>query len=272
MRGRVASGRSRRARPCARRLTVLGLGPGGAEWLTPAARALADATDILGYTTYVNMAGPFRDDQRVRTAPTIARRCSGPPCVQLAAEGRRVAIVSSGDPGVFAMAAAVLSARRSARSALGRGRPARGTRHLGVARDGRAGQCAARSRLLRDFAVGQPEAVGRDRDAPAARGRADLVMAFYNPISRARPWQLDRALDTVRAPQRRDGGRARPRHRPAGRDAHDDDARRVAQQQDRFMRTMVIVGSSTARRRHRQYARVGLYAALVSLNPVSATV
>ncbi|MCA8114047.1 precorrin-3B C(17)-methyltransferase [Burkholderia cepacia] len=232
------------------RLTVLGLGPGGAAWLTPAARAaLADATDILGYTTYVNMAGPFRDDQRVHGTDNREEMRRARHAFGLAAEGRRVAVVSSGDPGVFAMAAAVLEALDEARDPHWAAVDLRVEPGISASL---ATAAQAGAPLGHDFcAISlsdnlKPWDVIETRLRHAAQ--ADLVMAFYNPISRARPWQLDRALDVVRA------------HRTAdtvvvlGRDIGRPGATLTtttlgALRSDQVdMRTMVIVGSSTTRR------------------------
>ncbi|KVW83426.1 precorrin-3B C(17)-methyltransferase [Burkholderia cepacia] len=232
------------------RLTVLGLGPGAAAWLTPAARAaLADATDILGYTTYVNMAGPFRDDQRVHGTDNREEMQRARHAFELAAEGRRVAVVSSGDPGVFAMAAAVLEALDEARDPHWAAVDLRVEPGISASL---ATAAQAGAPLGHDFcAISlsdnlKPWDVIETRLRHAAQ--ADLVMAFYNPISRARPWQLDRALDVVRA------------HRTAdtvvvlGRDIGRPGATLTtttlgALRSDQVdMRTMVIVGSSTTRR------------------------
>ncbi|WP_423370909.1 precorrin-3B C(17)-methyltransferase [Burkholderia sp. LMG 32019] len=232
------------------RLTVLGLGPGGAAWLTPAARAaLAEATDILGYTTYVNMAGPFRDDQRVHGTDNREEMQRARHAFELAAEGRRVAVVSSGDPGVFAMAAAVLEALDEARDPHWAAVDLRVEPGISASL---ATAAQAGAPLGHDFcAISlsdnlKPWDVIETRLRHAAQ--ADLVMAFYNPISRARPWQLDRALDAVRA------------HRTAdtvvvlGRDIGRPGATLTtttlgALRSDQVdMRTMVIVGSSTTRR------------------------
>lgn len=232
------------------RLTVLGLGPGGSAWLTPAARAaLADATDILGYTTYVDMAGPFRADQRVHGTDNREEMQRARHAFELAAEGRRVAVVSSGDPGVFAMAAAVLEALDDTRD------PHWATVDLRIepgisASLATAAQAGAP--LGHDFCAISLSDNLKPWDVIEARLRhaaeADLVMAFYNPISRARPWQLDRALEIVRA------------HRTAntvvvlGRDIGRPGATLGtttlgALRSDQVdMRTMVIVGSSTTRR------------------------
>ncbi len=232
------------------RLTVLGLGPGAAAWLTPAARAaLADATDILGYTTYVNMAGPFRDDQRVHGTDNREEMQRARHAFELAAEGRRVAVVSSGDPGVFAMAAAVLEALDEARDPHWAAVDLRVEPGISASL---ATAAQAGAPLGHDFcAISlsdnlKPWDVIETRLRHAAQ--ADLVMAFYNPISRARPWQLDRALDVVRAHRTADTVVVLGRDigRPGATLATTTLGALRSDQVD--MRTMVIVGSSTTRR------------------------
>lgn len=232
------------------RLTVLGLGPGGAAWLTPAARAaLADATDILGYTTYVNMAGPFRDDQRVHGTDNREEMQRARHAFELSAEGRRVAVVSSGDPGVFAMAAAVLEALDEARDPHWAAVDLRVEPGISASL---ATAAQAGAPLGHDFcAISlsdnlKPWDVIETRLRHAAQ--ADLVMAFYNPISRARPWQLDRALDVVRAHRTADTVVVLGRDigRPGATLATTTLGALRSDQVD--MRTMVIVGSSTTRR------------------------
>lgn len=232
------------------RLTVLGLGPGAAAWLTPAARAaLADATDILGYTTYVNMAGPFRADQRVHGTDNREEMQRARHAFELAAEGRRVAVVSSGDPGVFAMAAAVLEALDEARDPQWAAVDLRVEPGISASL---ATAAQAGAPLGHDFcAISlsdnlKPWDVIETRLQHAAQ--ADLVMAFYNPISRARPWQLDRALDIVRAHRAADTVVVLGRDigRPGATLATTTLGALRCDQVD--MRTMVIVGSSTTRR------------------------
>ncbi|AOJ10256.1 precorrin-3B C(17)-methyltransferase [Burkholderia mayonis] len=243
------------------RLTVLGLGPGRADLMTPAARAaLADATDVVGYATYVNMAGPFRANQALHVSDNREELQRARHAFELAAQGRRVAVVSSGDPGVFAMAAAVLEALDGSDDA----------RWAAVELDVVPGVSAALATaaeagapLGHDFCMIslsdnlKPWAIIEKRIDHAAA--ADLALAFYNPVSRARPVQFDRALDVVR------------RHRAPdtivvlGRDIGRPGAALVtttlgalsAQQVD--MRTMVIVGSSTTRRVVRDGAREWVY-------------
>ncbi|MDR5762573.1 precorrin-3B C(17)-methyltransferase [Caballeronia sp. LZ035] len=232
-------------------LTVLGLGPGSADLLTPAARrALDEAQDVLGYETYVRMAGPFRDDQRAHMTDNREELQRARHAFELASEGRRVVVVSSGDPGVFAMAAAVLEA-------LDNGGADRTDWHAvklaivpgvsaSLATSARAG-----APLGHDFCVLslsdnlKPWSVIEKRIAHA--GEADLVMAFYNPLSKARPWQFDRAMEIVRQHRRtetpvvlgRDIGRPGERLRIVTLGALTSDLV--------DMRTMVIVGSSTTR-------------------------
>ncbi|MDR5754083.1 MULTISPECIES: precorrin-3B C(17)-methyltransferase [unclassified Caballeronia] len=233
------------------KLTVIGLGPGSADLMVPAAKqALAQADDILGYDTYVRMAGPFRDDQRVHGSDNREEMQRARHAFELASEGRRVVVVSSGDPGVFAMAAAVLEALDQAHAR----EPAWTSVELEIVPGVSAAlTTAARAGapLGHDFCMLslsdnlKPWSIIETRLRHAAE--ADLVMAFYNPVSRARPWQLDRALDIVRA------YRAGATKVVLGRDVGRPGETLVTTTLDALrsdqvdMRTMVIVGSSTTR-------------------------
>ena len=231
------------------RLTVIGLGPGSAELMVPAARrALDEATDILGYETYVKMAGPLRADQHVHGTDNREEMQRARHAFELASEGRSVVMVSSGDPGVFAMAAAVLEALDTSDDSAW---AAVELRILPGVSAAMATAAQAGAPLGHDFCMLslsdnlKPWSIIEQRLRHAAQ--ADLVMAFYNPISRARPWQLDKALDIVReyrAPTTqvvlgRDIGR------PGGTLRTVTLAELRSTEVD--MRTMVIVGSSTTR-------------------------
>ena len=168
---------------------------------------------------------------------------------ELASTGRNVVVVSSGDPGVFAMAAAVLEALDQARD-----NAQRNAVELSVV-PGVSAALATAARagapLGHDFCMLslsdnlKPWAVIEARLQHAAQ--ADLVMAFYNPVSRARPWQLDRALDIVR--EHRTGATTVVLGRNIGRPGETLTTTTLenlrSDQVD--MRTMVIVGSSTTR-------------------------
>jgi len=87
---------------------VVGLGPGDPAWLTPEAQAvLAAATDLVGYRPYLARVPVRAGQQRHASGNTVESRRAAF-ALDLAAAGRRVAVISSGDPGVFAMASAVI--------------------------------------------------------------------------------------------------------------------------------------------------------------------
>lgn len=229
------------------RLSVVGLGPGAAQLMVPAVKqALAAAQDVLGYETYVRMAGPFRDDQRLHCTDNREELQRAGHAFELAAQGRSVVVVSSGDPGVFAMAAAVLEALHASNE------PSWHRVELEILPGVSASLATAAwagAPLGHDFCVMslsdnlKPWSIIETRLDLAAR--ADLVLAFYNPISKSRPHQLGRALEVVR------------RHRACetpvvlGRDVGRPGATLKVVSLGQLtpemvdMRTMVLVGSST---------------------------
>ncbi|WP_426618503.1 precorrin-3B C(17)-methyltransferase [Pseudomonas rustica] len=229
------------------RLAVIGLGPGAAELMVPAVKAeLARCTDVLGYETYVRMAGPFRDDQVQHCTDNREEMQRARHAFRLAAEGRSVIVVSSGDPGVFAMAAAVLEALHESDD------PSWHSVDLEILPGVSASLATAAQAgapLGHDFCVMslsdnlKPWSIIEKRLDLAAE--ADLALAFYNPISKARPWQLGRALEIVAQHRTsetpvvlgRDVGRPGQTLRTTTLGALTPD------QVD--MRTMVLIGSST---------------------------
>ncbi|HWV11598.1 MAG TPA: precorrin-3B C(17)-methyltransferase [Pseudomonas sp.] len=182
------------------RLTVIGLGPGAAEFMVPAARqALDEAQDLLGYETYINMAGPLRPGQVRHCTDNREEMQRARHAFELAASGRRVVVVSSGDPGVFAMAAAVLEALHGTDEVEWQRVELQIFPGVSAAL---ATAAKAGAPLGHDFCLIslsdnlKPWSIIETRLEHAAA--ADLVMAFYNPISKARPWQLGRALEILR--------------------------------------------------------------------------
>ena len=182
------------------RLAVIGLGPGAAEFMIPAVKAeLARANDVLGYETYVRMAGPFRADQVLHCTDNREEMQRARHAFELAAQGRSVVVVSSGDPGVFAMAAAVLEALHESDDPLWH---AVNLQILPGVSASLATAAQAGAPLGHDFCVMslsdnlKPWEIIEKRLDLACQ--ADLALAFYNPISRSRPWQLGRALEIVR--------------------------------------------------------------------------
>jgi precorrin-3B C17-methyltransferase len=175
-------------------LAIAGLGPGAAELVTPeVTHALAQATDLIGYAPYVarvpERAGLTRHGSDNREELDRARLA-----LKLAAEDRRVVVVSSGDPGVFAMAAAIFEA-------VDEGDPS--WRNLDIrVLPGISAMFAAAARigapLGHDFCAINLSDNLKPWDLIERRLRlaaqAGFVIALYNPLSKARPWQLGRAL------------------------------------------------------------------------------
>ena len=180
------------------RLAVVALGPGDVRWLTPQAdAALAAADALFGYRPYLDRA-PVRDGQSRHPSDNRQEALRARAALETAVAGTNVALVSGGDPGVFAMAATVCEQIESGPAAW------RGldveivpgiTAMLAVA--ARVGAplghdfCAlSLSDNLKPWPV-----VERRLDAAAQAG---FVIALYNPISQARPWQLTVALERLR--------------------------------------------------------------------------
>lgn len=179
-------------------LKVIGLGPGADALRTPeATAALAEATDIIGYAPYVARV-PAHPGQRRHATDNRQELERAAHALALAASGARVAVVSSGDAGVFAMASAVFEALEQG--------PAE-WRALDIAvLPGLSAMFAAAARLGaplgHDFCaislsdnLKPWELVEQRLNAAAGAG---FVIALYNPISKARPWQLGRAFDLLR--------------------------------------------------------------------------
>ncbi|WP_188195401.1 precorrin-3B C(17)-methyltransferase [Nonomuraea sp. SYSU D8015] len=175
-------------------VVVVGLGPAGRPWLTPEAQeALAAATDLVGYGPYVDRVAPNPRQRRHRTDNRVeAERARH--ALELARAGARVAVVSSGDPGVFAMASAVLEEAAAGFPDV----PVRIVPGLTAAQAvaGRVGAPLGHDYCVLSLSdLLKPWEVVADRLAAAAR--ADLVLALYNPASRSRTWQLAAARDIL---------------------------------------------------------------------------
>jgi precorrin-2 C20-methyltransferase/precorrin-3B C17-methyltransferase len=180
-------------------VAVVGLGPAGRPWLTPEAQeTLAWADDLVGYGPYLDRVPPNPRQRRHPSGNTVeADRAAL--ALSLARSGRRVAVVSSGDPGVFAMASAVLEVAREWPDVRVRVVPGLTAAQAVASKAG--------APLGHDYCVIslsdrlKPWSAIADRLEAAAR--ADFVIAIYNPASKTRRTQLDEAkslLLTHRAP------------------------------------------------------------------------
>ncbi|HEX3715364.1 MAG TPA: precorrin-3B C(17)-methyltransferase [Trebonia sp.] len=171
------------------RVDVVGLGPGGRDWLTPqAAAVLAAADDIVGYATYVDRV-PANPRQRRHASDNKVEAERAEFALDLALRGRRVAVVSSGDPGVFAMASVVLEA--AAADARFAGVPVTVVPGITAAQ---AVASLAGAPLGHDYVMLslsdrlKPWDVIARRLTAAAEG--DFAIAIYNPASQSRRQQL----------------------------------------------------------------------------------
>ncbi len=179
-------------------LAVVGLGPGDARWLTPEAdNALAQADALYGYGPYLDRV-PSRSGQRRVPSDNREEAARAAAALRHAAQGACVALVSGGDPGVFAMAAAVCAEIEKG--------PDRWRTLDVVVIPGITAMLAVAARagapLGHDFCalslsdnLKPWELIVRRLVAAAEVG---LVIAIYNPVSRAREWQLAAAFDELR--------------------------------------------------------------------------
>ena len=179
-------------------LAVIGLGPGDARYLTPEADAALAAADALyGYGPYLDRV-PARPGQSRHASDNREERPRAAAALRHAAQGARAAVVSGGDPGVFAMAAAVCEEIEWGPESW---------RALDVSIvPGITAMLAVAARigapLGHDFCalslsdnLKPWELIERRLDAAAGAG---FVIALYNPVSRARPWQLGTAFERLR--------------------------------------------------------------------------
>jgi precorrin-3B C17-methyltransferase len=228
-------------------LAIAGLGPGAARLVTPeVTEALADATDLVGYAPYLARV-PAREGVMRHGSDNREEIDRAGMALRFAAAGKRVVVVSSGDPGVFAMAAAVFEA-------VDAGDPS--WRNLDIrVLPGISAMFAAAARigapLGHDFCAINLSDNLKPWDMVERRLRlaaqADFAIALYNPKSSARPWQLGRAFELLRE--------ERPNSVPVVFASAISDAKEaietvtlreaVADRAD--MRTIVLIGSSRTR-------------------------
>lgn len=179
-------------------LIIAGLGPGAEGMVTPeVATAIAQATDIVGYIPYVARIAP-RAGLTLHASDNRVELDRARHALDMAAAGARVVVVSSGDPGVFAMASAVFEALEVAPQYLDLD-----IRVLPGITAMLAAAAAAGAPLGHDFACINLSDNLKPFDLLARRIRlaaqADLAMAFYNPRSASRPETFGRVLDILRA-------------------------------------------------------------------------
>jgi len=177
---------------------IVGLGPGDQALVTAQVQnVLVEATDIVGYIPYVRRIAP-RDGLTLHESDNRVELDRAAHALRMAAQGKRVVVVSSGDPGVFAMASALFEALEAGPAAW-------------LALDiqvmpGITAMLAAAARigapLGHDFCAINLSDNLKPWDLIETRlraaGGAGFAMAFYNPRSKSRPHQFARALEILR--------------------------------------------------------------------------
>lgn len=231
----------------------MSLGPGATEYLAPRARAaLEDAEVVVGYRTYLDLIAPLLSHQEVVATGMKAEidRCQT--AIDQALAGRRVALVSSGDAGIYGMAGLVLEICAARNLAVGRpepgGRAALWLEVIPGIPALAAGAALLGGPLMHDFAAISlsdlltPWEVIRQRVEAAAH--ADFVIVLYNPKSRKRDWQLKTVVEMLL--------RQRPPETPVGlvsRAMREGEAVTLTTlkdlpEQQVDMQTIIIVGNS----------------------------
>jgi precorrin-3B C17-methyltransferase len=179
-------------------LYVIGTGPGSPEQMTPEAQAaVGKATEFFGYFPYLDRLS-LRSDQKKMASDNREELDRAKTALTRAASGVDVAVVSGGDPGVFAMAAAICEAIEAG--------PKEWRNIDIVVTPGVTAMLAVAARagapLGHDFCAISLSDNLKPWDVITRRlqlvAEAGLVIALYNPISKARPWQLGEAFDVLR--------------------------------------------------------------------------
>ena len=228
-------------------LCIAGLGPGDEQLVTPeVSAALAEATDVVGYIPYVARIAP-REGLTLHPSDNRVELDRARAALTMAATGRKVVVVSSGDPGVFAMAAAVFEALED--------QPTWQALDIRVL-PGITAMLAAAARagapLGHDFcAINlsdnlKPAALIEARVRAAAG--ADFALAFYNPRSASRPETFGRILEVLRQECEPERLVIFARAVSTADEAIHTVALRDATPAMADMRTVVIVGNAATRR------------------------
>jgi cobalt-precorrin 5A hydrolase/precorrin-3B C17-methyltransferase len=189
------------------KLAIVGTGPGALNWMSPEVReVLEKATDWVGYKTYLDLVEFLRKPEIVRhESDNRVELDRAEIALDLAAKGRSVVLVSSGDPGIYAMAAAVFEvlekkAKQEWQQIAIQVCPGISAMQAAAARVG--------APLGHDFCAISLSDILKSWQVISQRielaARADLAIAFYNPVSQERTWQLEKAKEILlqwRSPQ-----------------------------------------------------------------------
>ena len=231
------------------KLAIIGTGPGASQWMSPQVKEiLASATDLVGYKTYINLIGHLADGKRIHESDNRVEAERAYQALDLAASGKYVAVVSSGDPGIYAMAAAVFEVLEQYH------KPEWQTIDIQVAPGISAMQAAAATigaPLGHDFCVISLSDILKPWEIIAQRitaaAKSDFVIAFYNPVSKERTWQLAAAKKILMEYRKPDTPVVLGRN--LGRKGEEVQVTTLKELEPALadMRTVIIIGSSHTR-------------------------
>ncbi|MFV2035450.1 MAG: precorrin-3B C(17)-methyltransferase, partial [Halocynthiibacter sp.] len=186
------------------RLSVIGIGPGQAAWRTPEASALvAQAEELVGYGLYIDLLGPLAAGKVRRDFPLGSEEDRCRYALEQAGKGRNVALICSGDAGIYAMGALVFELLDRAPEAKGVSAAARRVEVISSPGVSALQAAAARAGapLGHDFCAISLSDLLTPREDIVKRLRAaavgDFVIAFYNPVSKRRRTLLAEARDIL---------------------------------------------------------------------------
>ncbi|MEF2547555.1 precorrin-3B C(17)-methyltransferase [Aurantimonas sp. E1-2-R+4] len=181
-------------------LFVVGIGPGGEEWRSPeVSRMVETASDLVGYSLYLDLLGPLTNGKTRHDFDLGKEEARVRHAMELAGEGRAVALVCSGDAGIYAMATLVFEL-------IDKGGVSDAARRIAI-------QCSPGISALQGAAARAGAPLGHDfctislsdlltpwddiQRRVRAAAAADFVIAFYNPVSKKRRTQLAFARDEL---------------------------------------------------------------------------
>jgi cobalt-precorrin 5A hydrolase/precorrin-3B C17-methyltransferase len=181
-------------------LHVVGTGPGDAQWLTPEARiALSETTDWVGYGLYLDLYPQLQAGKTLHRYDLGEEETRVRAALDLAAQGKRVALVCSGDPGIYAMATLVFALlekepqRKDWQRLAVQVAPGISALQAAAAKSGALLGHDFCTISLSDLLTPLEAILERVKAAAAA----DFVIAFYNPVSQRRRHQLEMAKDIL---------------------------------------------------------------------------
>ncbi len=185
-------------------LAIVGIGPGQSAWRTPeASKLIAEADELVGYGLYIDLLGPLAAGKKRTDFPLGGEEDRCRYALEEAAKGRRIALVSSGDAGIYAMGALVFELMDRGPDAHGVTDAARRVEVVSAPGISALQAAAARAGAplghdfcaisLSDLLTPRQDIVRRLHAAAAG----DFVIAFYNPVSKRRRTLLAEARDIL---------------------------------------------------------------------------